>query len=79
LANLSGILATLPKFLYSPKKAINFICSYILLRGRNIGAAKSWQLSYKYKLIEVCCEREKEGQHPLTGQRAANFRLLANQ
>jgi len=21
----------------------------------------------------------KEGQHPLTGQRAANFRLLANQ
>jgi len=23
--------------------------------------------------------QEKEGQHPLTGQRAANFRLLANQ
>jgi len=23
--------------------------------------------------------REQEGQHPLTGQRAANFRLLANQ
>jgi len=22
---------------------------------------------------------EQEGQHPLTGQRAANFRLLANQ
>jgi len=24
-------------------------------------------------------EGEQEGQHPLTGQRAANFRLLANQ
>jgi len=24
-------------------------------------------------------EIEQEGQHPLTGQRAANFRLLANQ
>jgi len=61
------------------KKASNFTRSYVLLRRRNIGAAKSWQLWYKYKLIEVCCEREQEGQHPLTGQRAANFRLLANQ
>jgi len=25
------------------------------------------------------CKREQEGQHPLTGQRDANFRLLANQ
>jgi len=25
------------------------------------------------------CLTEQEGQHPLTGQRAANFRLLANQ
>ena len=24
-------------------------------------------------------QQEQEGQHPLTGQRAANFRLLANQ
>jgi len=24
-------------------------------------------------------QMEQEGQHPLTGQRAANFRLLANQ
>jgi len=24
-------------------------------------------------------ERKQKGQHPLTGQRAANFRLLANQ
>jgi len=24
-------------------------------------------------------KEEQEGQHPLTGQRAANFRLLANQ
>jgi len=24
-------------------------------------------------------ETKQEGQHPLTGQRAANFRLLANQ
>jgi len=24
-------------------------------------------------------EKIQEGQHPLTGQRAANFRLLANQ
>jgi len=28
----------------------------------------------------VCCQLcQQEGQHPLTGQRAANFRLLANQ
>ena len=25
------------------------------------------------------CQTRREGQHPLTGQRAANFRLLANQ
>jgi len=24
-------------------------------------------------------QKQQEGQHPLTGQRAANFRLLANQ
>jgi len=24
-------------------------------------------------------KKEQEGQHPLTGQRATNFRLLANQ
>jgi len=24
-------------------------------------------------------QQQQEGQHPLTGQRAANFRLLANQ
>jgi len=30
-------------------------------------AALCWQLN------------QQEGQHPLTGQRAANFRLLANQ
>jgi len=27
----------------------------------------------------ICCQAIQEGQHPLTGQRAANFRLLANQ
>jgi len=27
-------------------------------------------------LLQLC---QPEGQHPLTGQRAANFRLLANQ
>jgi len=27
----------------------------------------------------VATHSEQEGQHPLTGQRAANFRLLANQ
>ena len=36
--------------------------------------ALSYAISFgrPFKLI-------KEGQHPLTGQRAANFRLLANQ
>ena len=32
----------------------------------------------KYSLPEQA-EVEQEGQHPLTGQRAANFRLLANE
>jgi len=29
--------------------------------------------------IEIISELKQEGQHPLTEQRAANFRLLANQ
>jgi len=29
--------------------------------------------------IYFCADYKQEGQHPLTGQRAANFRLLANQ
>jgi len=32
--------------------------------------------------VSICmsaCITQQEGQHPLTGQRAANFRLLANQ
>jgi len=32
----------------------------------------------KIKLTELL-KFQQEGQHPLTGQRAANFRLLANQ
>jgi len=31
------------------------------------------------QLILLVKEFRQEGQHPLTGQRAANFRLLANQ
>jgi len=31
------------------------------------------------RLPKQCCCVEQEGQHPLTGQCAANFRLLANQ
>jgi len=31
------------------------------------------------KLKEQLATKIQEGQHPLTGQRAANFRLLANQ
>ena len=31
------------------------------------------------KLESTATELGQEGQHPLTGQRAANFRLLANQ
>jgi len=30
-------------------------------------------------LLHYLVKAEKDGQHPLTGQRAANFRLLANQ
>jgi len=30
-------------------------------------------------LGEASSPSKQEGQHPLTGQRAANFRLLANQ
>ena len=29
--------------------------------------------------VQEAIAKEQEGQHPLTGQRAANFRLLANQ
>jgi len=29
--------------------------------------------------VFACSRHLQEGQHPLTGQRAANFRLLANQ
>jgi len=29
--------------------------------------------------LYVPMQKKQEGQHPLTGQRAANFRLLANQ
>jgi len=37
-----------------------------------------------YMLLHTCCSLHaypviQEGQHPLTRQRAANFRLLANQ
>jgi len=28
---------------------------------------------------QLADKKRQEGQHPLTGQRAANFRLLANQ
>ena len=40
----------------------------------------TWQLSL-HNSVRQCRQHcwEKEGQHPLTGQRAANFRLLANQ
>jgi len=35
-------------------------------------------LAFYFKGNHVC-NKIQEGQHPLTGQRAANFRLLANQ
>jgi len=48
--------------------------NYWLLQERQpeIGSALSCQFSCFHWYIQ-------EGQHPLTGQRAANFRLLANQ
>jgi len=49
----------------------------------------SWECSHWMRFIAsrrvalrcgIRCQRTlQEGQHPLTGQRAANFRLLANQ
>jgi len=35
--------------------------------------------NYYIVILSVFGVIEQEGQHPLTGQRAANFRLLANQ
>jgi len=41
----------------------------------------SWTLFTPNACAPMRClpERKQEGQHPLTGQLAANFRLLANQ
>jgi len=39
----------------------------------------SLQLSMQYCSYRTATKMQQEGQHPLTGQRAANFRLLANQ
>jgi len=54
--------------------------------GVSIGSAVFAQLtverSYTLQLAAVLATSQtvkQEGQHPLTGQRAANFRLLANQ
>ena len=49
--------------------------------------AKIWTKKYcnttcstkEQKYFNTYCNTEQEGQHPLTEQRAANFRLLANQ
>jgi len=35
--------------------------------------------SLNNQLYMVPAKKDQEGQHPLTGQRSANFRLLANQ
>jgi len=39
-------------------------------RGNSDGITLNWDKGYRWY--------KQEGQHPLTGQRAANFRLLAN-
>jgi len=47
---------------------------YGLQPGNGVGLFSKEKVSK-----EVDKLKEQEGQHPLTGQRAANFRLLANQ
>jgi len=36
-------------------------------------------LTHAFIIVQRRCVTKQEGQHPLTGQRATNFRLLANQ
>jgi len=45
----------------------------------NIDKCKSVSYCMKYHVNTDYHYEQQEGQHPLTGQRAANFRLLANQ
>jgi len=56
---------------------MNFIDKMLLLLQihRLIAIAR---LSTSVNSSTINCKKQ-EGQHPLTGQRAANFRLLANQ
>ena len=39
----------------------------------------TFAISSTDELLSIFSEKQQEGQHSLTGQRAANFRLLANQ
>jgi len=57
-----------------------------ILAGGDHFPLKSWlQVTYPpegsefWHVAPQPQETEQEGQHPLTGQRVANFRLLANQ
>jgi len=71
-------------------QSIAFRVVSIYWQGDDPFPLKSW-LQVTYPLLtaasfDTFClvapqpqEIEQEGQHPLTGQRAANFRLLANQ
>jgi len=36
-------------------------------------------IAYSAHLVNVSDSSQQEGKHPLTGQHAVNFRLLANQ
>jgi len=47
--------------------------NYVIARRRRRGGALAYEAQQQYTKLE------QEGQHPLTGQRTANFRLLANQ
>jgi len=42
-------------------------------------ALKAGVIKWPVKLYVRFFKTNQEGQHPLTGQRAANFKLLANQ
>jgi len=65
---------------------INCVCQKI--KSCKICCASYWfcllSITTSYILLNCCKtsvvhKQQREGQHPLTGQRAANFRLLANQ
>ena len=57
----------------------NFLFTYMPYFYTTLQNTKAMGLDGRFTESGTCIYIEQEGQHPLTGQRAANFRLLANQ